>query len=70
MNVISKLIDLHGRGAVASRMGVSRAATYKWERERVCAERAVQIANEFDIPLWKIRPDLWSRPKRQTQNAA
>jgi DNA-binding transcriptional regulator YdaS (Cro superfamily) len=63
-NTITRLIELHGRSAFARRLGVSHVATYKWERNRVSAERALHIHREFGIPKWKLRPDLWPRSSR------
>lgn len=61
MKTYQDVIDRHGRSEIAKRLNVRYSATYKWDR-RVPAERAVQLAKEFGVPLWGLRPDLWQPP--------
>ncbi len=70
MNAISELIQKHGRSRVARAMGVTPPATYNWEDGKITAERALQIAAVFDVPKWKLRPDLWAPPTKNSKDAA
>jgi transcriptional regulator with XRE-family HTH domain len=69
MNAVTDLIKRHGRSRVARALGVTPPATYPWEEGKLSAERAMQIAAVFDVPKWRLRPDLWAPPNK-VQDAA
>ena len=63
MNAISKAIDLMGLSPLARELGVTHQAVRKWERERVPAERVLQIekATGNRVSRHDLRPDLYPR---------
>lgn len=66
-NPVSKAIKAAGSGPkLASRLGISARAIYKWEARwdagipaAVPASRAIEIEQATGIPRSDFRPDLW-----------
>lgn len=48
--------------AIARACGISRQAVYAWSR--VPSERAQVVAEALDVPLSRVRPDLWPETVR------
>jgi transcriptional regulator with XRE-family HTH domain len=52
--------------AFGALIGVQKAVVWKWESgHRPSPESAIKIeqATHGAVPRWKLRPDLWARPK-------
>ena len=54
---------LGGHSQVARIFGVTRQAVFKWERERVPAERVPRLASLSGIKPDRIRPDIFAEIK-------
>jgi DNA-binding transcriptional regulator YdaS (Cro superfamily) len=50
---------------VARRFGVNKSTVFRWQRDRVPAERVPDVERELGIPRHYLRPDLWLK---QTEN--
>jgi DNA-binding XRE family transcriptional regulator len=65
MNPIKSYRGVHGLTLeqLGKRIGVRKATVWKYENgTTVPAEMAIKIAAETDIPLHRLRPDLWVLP--------
>lgn len=63
---IDDLIEKAGGAAkLGEAAGVDRTTVLWWKRpgKKIPPERAIRISNQLDIPLHKIRPDLWRVPE-------
>lgn len=67
VNPVSRAIRIAGSGPkLATRLGISARAIYKWEArwdagipDAVPATRAIEIETATGIPRSDLRPDLW-----------
>jgi transcriptional regulator with XRE-family HTH domain len=46
---------------VARRFSVNKSTVFRWERDRVPAERVPDVERQLGIPRAYLRPDLWPR---------
>lgn len=62
---VDEIVEAAGSvGKLAALCGVSHSSVCDWRRrERIPVERALQINDKLDIPLYKLRPDIWSEPR-------
>ena len=60
--VIRDAIRLAGGGAhLAEYLGIERQAVYQWTR--VPVEHVLRIENLTGIPCYRMRPDIYPRPR-------
>lgn len=64
----------HSRGftlaQVAARLSVDKATVTRWAQKRIPAERAGAVADITGIPLYELRPDIWTVPVVSASEAA
>jgi len=61
-NALSQYRDAHQLtvAAAAKRLGVAKSTWWKWENNRVPAERVVEVSRATGVPCSAIRPEMYS----------
>lgn len=60
--VDSKKRSIKSRSQLAKALGIKRQAINGWSK--VPAERVLEIEDLLNVPAWRMRPDLYRRPKK------
>lgn len=48
---------------LAVKLGIQPPALSKWKRNRVPAERVLDVERLTGIPRWRLRPDIYPQPE-------
>jgi len=66
MSVVARIIDSYGgAAALARRMDISRNAIWQWrKKDRVPAERVLDLEKLTGVSRHEIRPDIYPVPER------
>lgn len=61
MKPLIELMEKNGQAFIASQLRVSVKTVSAWKcgRNRITAERALQIESVLGIPRQELRPDIW-----------
>lgn len=64
LEALDRVIAFYGNPNRASaKIGISNAGLAKWRIHGIPAERVLKLSKATGIPTWKLRPDLYKRPK-------